>query len=177
MKTLIRALSVMMLLGVCSTNAAAQDSPTTGLVMATPGSVAFIWHVSDSIALRPEIGFSTSTAEPNRDDPTNPESTLTQWNPGFSVLIYLQRWDTARLYVSPRYVYSRASSENSSELGSSESTADSHSIAGSIGAEYALHRRFGVFGEVGINYSHGESPTTVTNSWNHRTAVGAILYF
>ena len=155
---------------------AQQDTAKAGLVMATPSSVSLIWHVNDSIALRPEFGFSFSTAE-GRENAAGGKTESTTLSPGFSVLFYTARWDAVRVYVSPRYLYSRAHNENSSPIGSNESTASSHSVSGSLGAEYALHRRFGVFGELGITYTDAETPNTTSTGWSHRTAVGAILYF
>lgn len=144
--------------------------------MATPSAVSLIWHVSDSIALRPEFGFTFGTAE-GKGAAAGGKTDSSTLSPGFSVLFYVARWDALRTYVSPRYVYSRAHNENSSPGGSNESTATSHSVSGSLGAEYALHRRFGVFGELGITYSDAETPNTTSTGWAHRTAVGAILYF
>ena len=177
MKTFLRIASATILISAALPMSAfaQQDSATAGLVMATPSSVSFIWHVSGSVALRPEIGFAASKAETMQGGGT--ESTSTTWTPGFSALFYVAQMDALRTYLTPRYAYSRAHVESSSTLGSSESTGTSHSVSGSFGAEYAVHRRFAVFGEIGINYTHAESETTDTNSWNHRSAVGAILYF
>lgn len=177
MKTFLRFASAAILITALPMSAfAQQDSPTAGLVMATPGSVALIWHVNDSVALRPEFGFNRSTAT-GKGLAAGGEQTLTTVSPGFSALFYFARWDALRTYVSPRYIYSHASSESESPGGTSESTASSHSFSGSIGAEYLLHRRFGVFGELGLNFSSADSPTTETTAWNQRTAVGATLYF
>jgi outer membrane protein W len=177
MTTLVRTLAVILLLAVFPASSSAQDSATVGLVMATPASVSVIWHVSDAIALRPEIGFTTSSTSAKGPGAAGAKTDASTVSPGFSVLFYLHRWDALRTYVSPRYVYSRAHAESTSQGGSSESTASSHTVAGSIGAEYALHRHFGVFGELGISYAHADAPTTSSDSWTHRTAVGAILYF
>ena len=55
-------------------------------------------------------------------------------SPGFSVLFYIARWDAVRVYLRPRYIYSRAHNENSSPIDSNESTASSHPVSGSFGA-------------------------------------------
>jgi hypothetical protein len=177
MKLIPRTLLIVLSLAVMPAMAFAQDDPTLGLVMATPGSVAIIWRASDNVALRPEMGFTASTATV---EAAGGDAESTQWtlNPGFAVLFYTGRWDALRTYVSPRYVYSRAHSESTSPFGDTrESTGTSHAVSGSFGAEYALHGRFAVFGEVGINYSHSEADTHSSNSWNQRTAVGAIFHF
>jgi hypothetical protein len=54
--------------------------------------------------------------------------------------------------------------------------------------QYAISPRFGVFGEVGVGYSHGHqefetsntsllNSTINTDSWNTRTGIGLMLYF
>lgn len=152
-------------------SAFAQDTAKTGLVLATPASLSFIFHTSDKIAIRPEFDFSGGSAETSSGDLTS--SVL---SPAVSVLIYTQQWDAVRSYVAPRYSYRRSSAGG---VGSGHT--DSHGIAGSIGVEFTPHRRFGVFGETGLNVvwqtaSQGEVDRTAT-SWGVRSSVGAILYF
>jgi hypothetical protein len=130
--------------------------------------------MSETVAIRPEVAFSTSTAKSTQSTGETSQRSLT---PGFSVLFYTAKWDSLRIYVAPRYTYQRAHGESTSSFGGSESTATAHNVSGSFGAEYSLHRRFAAFGEVGIAYSHGESPTSTVNSWNQRAAAGAIFYF
>jgi hypothetical protein len=164
------------LVGVVPVSAFAQDASKLGLVMATPGSVSVIWRVSDRAAIRPEIGFATSTT--TQETPIgDAQVATTTITPAFSVLFYMGQWEGLRTYVSPRYVYSRAHAEASSPGSSHESTATSHSVSGSFGAEYALHSRFAVFGELGINFSHADPGNVTTNSWNQRSAVGVIFNF
>jgi hypothetical protein len=177
MKTLLRVITLAALVTALPSSALAQEDTKLGVVMATPSSVSIVWHASDRVAIRPEIGVSasSSTAESPAGD-----AKATQWtlSPGFSVLFYTARLDALRTYVAPRYVYSRAHNESTSPFGETgESTGTSHSVSGSFGAEYGLHRRFAVFGELGINYTHAESEFISSNGWNHRTAVGAIFHF
>jgi hypothetical protein len=53
--------------------------------------------------------------------------------------------------------------------------------------QYAISPRFGVFGEVGVGYSHGHqefetsntsllNSTINTDSWNTRTGIGLMLF-
>ena len=136
MKPFLRAswLSVLSIVAIPAV-VFAQDTSKVGLVMSTPSTASVIWHAGETVALRAEIAFvrSTSTHEAPGGDA---ESTQTTVIPGFSVLFYTGRFDALRTYVSPRYTYSRARVESSSPLGSSESTGTSHSVSGSIGAEY-----------------------------------------
>jgi hypothetical protein len=63
-----------------------------------------------------------------------------------------------------------------------------YAAAGSFGAQYVLGKRFGLFGELGLNYSHSgdRTPSSISSffqsdqkSWSLalRSGVGVILYF
>ncbi len=163
--------------------AGAQDSPRVGITMGYPASFGVLWHVSDRVALRPELSFalSDSSSESIVDDQTNFWSLGT----GISVLFYSSISDNLRTYVAPRFSYGRTSGDTNN----TDSTTDSYMYGGTFGAQYSLSRRFAAFGEVGVNYSHQSStvistigPVTNTitshgNAFGIRTAVGVILYF
>lgn len=165
----------LLLLFATPVSAFAQDSPQAGLTMASNSSIGFIFHVSDSVAIRPEIAISVakSTVTTNVEN----ENTQSQLAPGASVLFYTGKWDALRTYISPRYVYRRAHNESSSQDNSSESTATLHTVTGTFGAEYALHRRFAIFGEAGVSYSHGIAPSSTVDTWAQTAFVGATFYF
>jgi hypothetical protein len=189
----------------------AQDEPRVGITMGYPASIGLIWHVADRVALRPEVSLSRGSGETTITTtvpvisvgavPTvNTTTTVTtnttdQWQVGIGVsaLFYVTRHDALRTYVSPRYAYTRGSNSNQSSglspstVSSSESTG--HFVAGSFGAQYALGRRFSVFGEVGLGYTHTENEPTGTTSpgfsvgdsvsttLSTRSGAGVILYF
>jgi hypothetical protein len=158
-----------------ATPALAQDKPKAGLVMNTAGSVSFIFHTSERVALRPELGFSWAKVD-NSSLPA--ESTSMLLTPAISALFYLGPREDLRVYVVPRYAYSRNHGESTSPFGASDETIGTHSFSGSVGAEYSPHRRFGVFGEVGMVYSHSKPVEATTNqNWGVRSVAGAILYF
>jgi hypothetical protein len=166
-----------------STEAAAQDSPRVGITMGYPASFGVLWHLSDRVALRPELSFTftDSSSESIVDDQTNFWSLGT----GISVLFYSSLSDNLRTYVAPRFSYGRTSGDSNS----TDSTSDSYMYGGMFGGQYSLSRRFAAFGEVGVNYSHqsstvtsmiGPATDTITshgNVFGIRTAVGVILYF
>jgi predicted porin len=60
---------------------------------------------------------------------------------------------------------------------------NTYDVSGSFGAQYALHRRFSVFGEVGLlirdTTSNAAFTTTSSSVTSARplTGIGAILYF
>ena len=152
--------------------------------MGYPASVGVLWHVTERIAVRPELAFARTWND--RDGSTSVESSSWTLGVGVSALFYLTRADNLRTYVSPRYAYSRSSSTASSDIFvplESRLRSASSSIFGSFGAQYALGRRFGVFGEVGLGYSRqslrsffSESRSTA-HAVTVRSGAGVILYF
>jgi hypothetical protein len=163
--------SILLSALACASPVFAQSDAKVGLAMGTPTALSIIWHVSDRLALRPEFNFSSSNTENDFSGTTFDSSTVT---PGVSALFYLSTWDNVRAYVSPRYTFSHLSARSSS--GSSQ-TSDGHALAGSIGAQFTPHRRFGVYGEIGLGYAASDSGDASQSSVGLRHAVGAILYF
>lgn len=153
-------------------SAFAQDTAKFGLVLAVPASVSFIWHATDTVAIRPEFDVSGSSTETSGGD-----LTTTTINPAVSVVIYTQQWDAVRSYFSPRYDYQRNSAG-----GVGDGHASTQTFSGSIGVQFTPHRRFGVFGETGISFAWasaeiGSGEERTATSWGVRSSVGAILYF
>ena len=105
--------------------------------------------------------------------------------------------------MSPRYTYSRSSSTVELPIRltltpialspiSSTTVTTSYGASGSFGAQYELGKRFGVFGELGLSYTHsGDRSTSPTSplrfdigggdlkSWTlgMRSGAGVILFF
>ena len=92
----------LLLLLATPVSAFAQDSAKTGLTMASNSSIGFIFHVNDSVAIRPEIAISV--AKSTVTTTVENENTQTQVAPGAGVLFYTGKWDALRTYISPRYV-------------------------------------------------------------------------
>lgn len=178
-----KRLVIACVLGLMATTASAQDEGRVGLTTGYPALVGVIWHISDNIAVRPEFSFT-------RNDSSS-ESPLTKATTDFSslggeisVLFFSPLRDGLKLYVAPRFAYSRTS--GTSDV--SESTTNSYSIGGMFGGQYALGRRFAVFGEAGFQYSHLDGSvasslssalqtTSSGDAAGTRTAVGVVLYF
>jgi hypothetical protein len=187
---------VMLLAGVGS--AAAQQDYRVGLVIGYPASVGVLWHVSDGVALRPDVAInrqsneSTSTVSIGFSPPQTSTSTTSGWNTslGLSALFYLGPPADLRFYLTPRvaYQWSRTETETSPalpQLVDYESESDGFLIAGSFGAQYAPHDRFRLFGEVGLSYSEQEGETGFTlarqslktSSFGLRSGVGVVVFF
>lgn len=163
--------------------ASAQDKKV-GLTMGYPSSIAVVWHLSDKVALRPELSLAggsveTSTSGFSFDTDTNAIGT------GISALFYLNTADKLRPYVSPRFTYTHSTTEqdlssitNSSTKGTSNSTGGQ----GSFGVQYYVSDRFAAFGELGVGFAHSESTTGLTPTkgtgwtWGTRSAVGIVFY-
>jgi hypothetical protein len=139
-------------------------------MMGYPSAVGIIWHVTDHVAVRPEISFSTGSTEspaissgvslPGVSDDQGKTSSTTV-TAGVSGLFYFGEWDKLRAYVSPRYTYTRLMSDAGSTF-STDARNSAYTVTGSFGAQYQFHRRFAVFGETGFGYAH--TRTTLTSS-------------
>jgi len=166
--------------------AAAQEKGRAGVFMGYP-SLGLIWHATERIAVRPEIGFAVSSSDSDLSESTSDNVSF-----GASVLFYTGRRERAALYFAPRYAYSRSSSkiESDSPFGAdSELKLSSHAsqVSGSIGAHYWPGRRFSVFGEAGIQYTWGSSETdsafsgvssgTDTHAFGTRSSIAVAWYF
>ncbi len=156
----------------------AQDVAHVGLTMAFPAAVGIIWQATDRLAIRPDFQFSQSSSG-------SLSSSSLSTTVGVSALFYVRKWDNLRAYLSPRFGYQHSSvTLTGTAVNPSQ---DQYSYAGSFGAEYQLHRRFAVFGEAGITYSHtvadnpsgfsGASVSTTGHIWGTRAGLGAIVYF
>jgi hypothetical protein len=174
----------------------AQESGRVGISMGYPTAVGVVWHISDAIAVRPEVSFTTTTA-----DVTLTTSSSTTYGVGVSGLFYVKRWDALRAYVSPRYTYQHGSSTSTLainlpialpiDLPSIETTTRTaqHTISGSFGAQYLAHEHFAVFGELGAGYSTlkltadtsvpqtGLISNPTAHSFGVRSSAGVIFYF
>ena len=193
-------------IGLAAPAALAQDDPKVGITMGYPASVGVMWQVNDRVALRPELNVQKASSESTSTIAISLSSVVPgsvvsvttsdswQFSAGLSALFYLSTHDALRTYVSPRWAYTRTSNNNSSSTIPSlslSSTASGQSFAGSFGAQYALGRRFGVFGEVGIVFSRStvspEAPAltpgivatseSVAKTLGVRSGAGVILYF
>jgi hypothetical protein len=159
----------------------AQDAGQVGLTIAYPASVGVIVHVSDQIAIRPDITFSEST-----NDTAGSSNTVT--SVGVSGLFYVQRWDSLRAYLSPRFGYQRSSAGVAAGTINFAPLVTGYSWTGSFGVQYLLHRRLAAFGETGLGYTHSSATTaaplptgatidSTTHGWATRAGVGLIFYF
>ncbi len=163
---------------MCGAAAFAQDEPRIGLTMGSPSSVGVIWQVSDKVAVRPELAFTRVTNEfPSADlvggGTTTASADSWQVGAGVSGLFYVSRWNGVRTYLSPRLVYTKSSSSSSSSSVSSiKGESSMYTTSGSFGAQYAVARHFGVFGEVGLAYG---STTSISTSTVTLPGIGAFL--
>lgn len=163
--------------------ASAQDKKV-GLTMGYPSSFGVVWHVSDKVALRPELSIAGASNGTNGSGFSS-DSDSTAIGTGISALFYLNTTDKLRTYISPRFTYAHSTTEqdlssitNSTAKGTTNTTGGQ----GSFGAQYYVSNRFAVFGELGFGFTHNESkssltPTTSSGSaWGTRSAVGIIFY-
>lgn len=202
-RVFVSALIAIAAVAVYATGASAQERGQVGLSMGYPGSIGIVWHVSDAVAVRPDFQFrGTSIGDDSGE-------TTTTVGIGISGLVYVAKRDALHMYVSPRFAYTRTTAELSAavytDLSASivssvtqvprvtlptlKTTSSTKTIAGSFGAQYAVHKRFSVFGEAGLSYSTLDTsyPSTLAlitvpdydgpRTWGTQTAAGVIVYF
>jgi hypothetical protein len=167
-----------------------------------PANIGLLWHVGKTIALRPEISVTRTSSETSTDFPDigvicpicdlpidigESEFTTWTWHLNLSGLFYLGDDGAApsggglRTYLSPRVEFTRSSVSSEGSLvdavGEGNST---YGVGGSFGAQYPLHRKLHVFGEVGLVYGWGSRSAASLEihqtSLSTRTAVGVVLY-
>jgi hypothetical protein len=158
-----------------------QEVGQKGITMGYPESIGLLWHVTDNVAVRPEFRFAHSTTDTNV--PFAGENTSsTSFGVGVTALFYLKRYDSLRTYVAPGWTHSHTDP-------GAGTTANSDTIAGMFGAQYAVGKRFSIFGETGVAFSHSTSKSDIAgppivdtfsahgNSVATRTGAGVIFYF
>jgi hypothetical protein len=184
-----------------TTTAYAQETGRVGITMGYPASIGIIWHVSDRVAVRPELSWSETSSESTSSLTFSSQGTTTVTTTrtssdgytvgvGASGLLYVRKSEGLSMYVSPRVAYTRTSNTTTpgSPLAASSSakfTTSGYLASGSFGAQYALGRRFGVFGEVGLAYSHSTNSNSLSivggnntaGSISTRSGAGVVLYF
>jgi hypothetical protein len=185
--------AIVVFLVLAASAASAQEKGQIGLVMGYPGSIGLLWHPADRVAVRPTVSFSFASTDRSTTvpfpielglDQVSSHSTSRQLGFGLSGLFYLNRADSLSAYVSPRFSYTRsnASIEPSSPYLDSEMSSSSSSAGGFLGIQYALNKRLGVFGEVGVDYSRYKPASTAlstgrTISFRTTSDLGIVWYF
>ena len=183
MNRFVIASALLSALSLSTVPAHAQEQGQIGLVMSLPADVGVLWHVSDNIAVRPEINFSFGSSEAEVAG-IEAERSRTGFSFEASVLFYLDAADSVRTYVSPRVGFDWSSADDSDTV--LDASGDAIEVSVSYGAQYTPVRRFSVFGELGLEYAR--STTTLSagpggdvesrsTGWGPRSQVGVILYF
>ena len=91
----MRLVTLVAAVSLCpATSAFAQEKGKVGLTMGYPSAVGFIFHVTDKIAIRPEVNFASSSTEIESDLISASSDSFTIGT-GVSALFYLL---TSRLW-------------------------------------------------------------------------------
>lgn len=181
----------MCLSAVAVRPAAAQPSRTVGVTMGYPAGVGVLWHVTDAVALRPDVVLTRGTTETTTSGFAGVSSTASQsdWtvSTGLSALITLRDIDRLRIYAAPRVAYLRAetSTDGAAGLGDIESSTDGVVASAALGVQYGLGDRVAVYGESGLQYlrqsfesGFGTSSSKATlTQVGVRSAIGLVIYF
>lgn len=193
-----RVLLGVVMLVLAARSAAAQEAGDIGVTMGYPGALGIVWHVTDGIALRPDIALTRSSSDSTTSasggfvgSGLSSTSTSEGWGTtvGVSVLLNVRTIERLRLYLAPRIAYSHATTDNESGLSGSLSAFTTKTTgvlaSGAFGSQYSLHDRFAVFGELGLQYTtqttKSDFPNTRTEAdgttFGLRSAVGVAFYF
>ena len=187
-----RILFTAALLLAAAVPASAQEAGQAGLTIGFPGSIGILWHVSDAVAIRPDFSFAHNSSESGSQFTSTSEA----WIAGFGVSAHFyvgKIADHIRTYVTPRFGFTRTTTDSNTAGASydSKSHTNNYQYAGSFGVQYTPTRRFGMYGEAGVQYTRAESTFTAdtalpivfasgksTNStFSTRAGVGLVLYF
>jgi|RhiMethySRZTD1v2_1073278.scaffolds.fasta_scaffold00937_6 hypothetical protein len=186
----MRHLTVLVLLIaslLCVRQASAQDAGSIGVTMGYPASVGLLWHVTERVALRPELTFNHSSTETDTTLPIGGINTSASNNyvvVGLSALFYVAKWDSTRAYVVPRYGFSRSTTSTEGVVVTQlnfESTVTTHSGGVSFGAQHLLGEHFAIYGELGLSYDRLSTELPTAEGHGHafgtRSGVGVTVYF
>jgi hypothetical protein len=168
------------------------------------GSYSFSKNVTESgDGLNFSSTVPTGLSQPTFVISTRNEASTHTSTIGVSALITVHQRDSLRLYVAPRVAWALASlkSVTTTELSlppgfpvpgldellrprTIEDSTRTPSFGAVFGASTKIGDRFGVFGEVGFNYSHSDSPVLSSiqidserTSIGTRAGVGVMLIF
>jgi hypothetical protein len=159
---------------------AAAQAGTLGLSVGVPASVAALWQPTAAVGIRPEFTFDLFDAEStstSRLGTSQFSSDTRQVGAGVSALFQVYREENLSVYVSPRYVYRRGHTDVTQEVpadvvvNGTDREIRGYSFTASLGGRYALGARFGVFGELGIDYSREDTTEPTFESRISRTGL------
>jgi len=174
---------------VIATPAVAQKKGDLGLSMAFPAAVGAQWHATDRVAARVTVNYERSSTDteiaipvPVGIVPTETTIVSSSVSVGLSGLFFLRNGGGVSAFVSPSYAYTHSTADRNPDVsGLSDGGLASHAFGGSFGVQYTPNRKFGVFGEAGLEYQrHDSTPgSVITRSriFGTRAGVGVILYF
>lgn len=159
-------------------------------------TIGVLWHLTDMIALAPQVGFYTASSTDNSATTGAPgnvvkkETTVTAWGAGLEVPIYLTKFNALNFYVAPGFGITPNSTtvKNTTEnntVTETKSTGSHLSIYAAIGLQIPINDQLHVFGKTTIGYASGTSnggaagePDDKNSYFGlQRWAVGAIFYF
>jgi len=191
-----KVLGVVMAAAI-SAPAAAQERGDVGVTMGYPPAIGVVWQVTGGLALRPDVSLTWTSSESTSTltivpglTPVTSTSTVEARNisVGLSALVTLHAADRFRLCLVPRGAWVRSTVDIGGGLAGEanvDTTTDGWLASGGVGGQVAVHDRFAIFGEAGVQYSSQRGTTALTTSQSEdetrtfglRSAVGVTVYF
>ena len=147
--------------------AGAQEKGQVGIAAGFPTSFGVVWQVGDRVAVRPDVTFSHETTDLTQattivinSQPQTSQSRLStttdSFSSGISGLFFVSKREGLGTYLGARYAHSRGSSTAPSFVtgtGAEDVTTTGNLVSGFLGLQYEATRRFGVYGEIGVEYA------------------------
>jgi hypothetical protein len=137
-----------------------QESPRGKIGLTLPG-IGAILHLTDHVAFVPGVGFTHNWSSLSSAPTTTAANNLSV---SAALRFYVRDWKGLRFYLSPKYSFSRSTSERNAGgtgYGTDSSTAgDYHAAYGSWGIQYAISDRVSIFGDMGAFYSRSTYSTS-----------------
>lgn len=171
---------------------------TNAMSVGTP-TIGVLWHITDMIALAPQVGFLSTGSEDksgvNAAGTGNiVEKSTTAWGAGLEVPIYLTKFNALNFYLAPGFGYTptstttKTTSYTAGTVGTTTETkskGDYFSGYLAVGLQIPVNDQLHVFGKTTIGYASGttngggvsEKDSTESFFGIQRWAVGAIFYF
>lgn len=144
--------------------------------------IGFVYHISDSLALKP--AFMINVGKKDHDDNDNTldyEETYNAFGAALGVFYYLNPANDLSLYMGPEV---KMIFDSSKVDGDKKGATQSTSILVRVGAQYMLSKQFGFFADFGLGLKlvknedlQDNDTDTYTTFATEKAFVGAVFYF
>ncbi len=144
--------------------------------------IGFVYHISDSIALKPAFMIDISKKDHDDNDGTlDYERTYSTFGAALGFFYYLKPTNDLSIYIGPEL---KMIFYNTKVDGEKKDTKQATNILARVGAQYMFSKQFGLFADFGLGLKlvkdedHQDNDTdTYTTFATEKAFVGAVFYF